>query len=490
MRIGTLASPFLFGLVVTVAARTAPPVQAAAPTTATAGMQQVTDTFPHRRHAGLFPQCTVCHAGIPTGDSATMYPPPSACTNCHDGTVQPRVNWQRPRPFITNLHFSHTRHFQSTDSAGEKLSCLGCHRTPGDTSSMAVNRPQPQYCIQCHAHAVPSHMDTAARCTTCHLPLTQTKLSVATIASLPKPADHSAPGWLTHHAPASPAATAARCAVCHARQSCERCHFNADKIPAIQALQPDNRIAELVRGRAPKYPKPASHDSTDWQWKHGVVASGGGVGSGRVSAAVTTCSDCHVQASCRTCHEQGSAAAISALPAPGPDTKYGVQIPPRPVHPPGFLKDHPAQAAAGVSCQACHARTFCVDCHQGQKAEYHPPDFVEQHASEAYQNDTQCTACHSTETFCRACHLQTGRGTRSRTGALFHSAQPLWLLNHGQAARQNLETCAACHTQASCAQCHSATGGWGVNPHPSDFDAKRAAQNNPQSCLVCHVKVP
>ncbi|MDE3052397.1 MAG: hypothetical protein KGJ70_00820, partial [Gemmatimonadota bacterium] len=66
----------------------------------------------------------------------------------------------------------------------------------------------------------------------------------------------------------------------------------------------------------------------------------------------------------------------------------------------------------------------------------------------------------------------------------------LWLLNHGQAARQNLEACAACHTQASCAQCHSATGGWGVNPHPPSFDAKRAARNNPQSCLACHAKVP
>jgi hypothetical protein len=484
MRPTALASPLLLSIVVAFAAQITPaavsPVQA----------QAATPRFPHRRHERLFPQCSSCHEGVQTGDSATMFPPPGACEHCHDGTERARVSWQGPTPRESNLHFSHVQHQRSIDAAGDTLACLDCHRTPGQTGTMAVSGPQPQYCITCHAHAAPSHLDTAARCTTCHVPLVQARLSASRIATLPKPADHEGAQWVLEHAPSGTAVSTGRCAVCHARESCERCHFNAALIPAIQALERDDRVAALVRGRAPTYPRPPSHEARGWSWKHGTVAGGGGVGTGAVVASTRTCSNCHVQASCRTCHRGGSTPAIDALPAPAPDSVLGVHIPRRPVHAPGFLKDHPAEAAAGGACAACHTRTFCVNCHQGQTAQYHPPDFVQQHGPEAYNNDTQCTACHSTEAFCRTCHLRTGRGARTRTAAPFHSEQPLWLLNHGQAARQGLEACAACHTQQSCAQCHSATGGWGVNPHPADFDARRAQQANPQSCLLCHAKVP
>lgn len=483
-----LVAPFLFGFVATVTARTTPVTPPPVVVTAAQGS---TSAFPHPLHAGLFPQqCALCHGGIPAGDSATMFPSPSTCANCHDGTVQPVVPWKGHTPRISNLAFSHTRHQQSISAAGDSITCLTCHRTPGDTGVMAVGAPQPQYCIGCHAHAAPAHTDTAAHCATCHVPVTRTALPVSRIAEFPKPDDHSAPDWILQHAPASPDIAAGRCAVCHARQSCQRCHFNAASIPAIQQLQPDARIASLVRGRAPSYPKPTTHDSTSWSWKHGLVAGGGGVGVGGVTPATVTCSNCHAQESCRTCHRDGDTPAINALPSTRSDTVLGVPIPPKPVHAPGFLKAHPAQAAAGGTCDACHARSFCVNCHQGQKSEYHPLDFVQQHGPEAYSSDAQCTACHSTETFCRTCHLRTGLGARERTKAAFHSAQPLWLLNHGQAARQGLESCAACHTQSSCAQCHSATGGWGVNPHPANFDARRAARLNSQSCLLCHIKVP
>ncbi|MHB1862003.1 MAG: cytochrome c3 family protein [Gemmatimonadaceae bacterium] len=479
----------LLGLVVALAGHVGPSAPAIPTETTRVRIQAAPSPFPHQSHEGLFTQCTICHRGAQTGEADAMFPPPAACQNCHDGIVQKRVRWDGPTPFISNLDYSHVRHQQSTDSAGETIACLGCHRTPGQTGTMAVSGPQPQYCIGCHAHSAPAHLDATARCATCHLPLATAPLPVSRIAALPKPSDHDSPDWVLKHAPASQAVAAGRCAICHARQSCERCHFNAATIPTIQALQPDARVAQLIRGRAPAYPKPTSHDTASWHWKHGTIA-GGGMGVGRDVAAVASCSDCHVQASCRICHRQGSTPAIDALPAPGPDSVFGVRIRPQPVHAPGVLKNHPAQAAAGGACAACHARAFCVDCHQGQKAQYHAPNFVSQHGSHAYQNDTQCTACHSTEVFCRSCHLQTGRGARTRTNAPFHSSQPLWLLNHGQAARQGLDACAACHTQASCAQCHSATGGWGVNPHPSDFDARRAQRRNPQSCLLCHATLP
>ena len=70
MRVTALASALLLGLVATVAARPTP--SSAPPATIVAQVQDTAAHFPHRRHAGLFPQCTVCHRGVPAGDSATM----------------------------------------------------------------------------------------------------------------------------------------------------------------------------------------------------------------------------------------------------------------------------------------------------------------------------------------------------------------------------------------------------------------------------------
>ncbi len=457
---------------------------------------QASDTFPHQRHERLFPQCTVCHAGIVTGVPADAFPSPAACRNCHDGEERATVTWRGPRAWVSNLAFSHPRHAQAVDSAGERIACLDCHRPPGEKGSMAVGRPQPTSCLRCHEHAASGHLAAEARCTTCHVPLVETPLPASAIAALPRPPDHSAPEFVLAHAPAGPQAAVARCAVCHARESCQRCHRNASSLPAIMALQPDPRVASLVSSRAPTHPRPTTHASGSWSWKHGLAASNGTESgawtqtgaSSRLSAA---CANCHVRTDCRSCHRQGDTRAIEALPrdsgaAAASDTRRTS----RRVHPAGFLKDHPAEASASSACGSCHARSFCVECHQGQQAKYHPRNFVARHGSDAYGADTQCSACHSTEAFCRSCHLQTGRGARSRTGAVFHSGQSLWLLNHGEAARQGLEACAGCHTQASCAQCHSATGGWGVDPHPAGFDAKRAQQKNAQRCLLCHAELP
>ena len=57
---------------------------------------------------------------------------------------------------------------------------------------------------------------------------------------------------------------------------------------------------------------------------------------------------------------------------------------------------------------------------------------------------------------------------------------------HGQAARQNILSCAACHNQGAqsrCVACHS-TGH--VNPHPPNWKGTPAQiQGNP-TCKICH----
>jgi hypothetical protein len=101
----------------------------------------------------------------------------------------------------------------------------------------------------------------------------------------------------------------------------------------------------------------------------------------------------------------------------------------------------------------------------------------------------ECANCHSVEAFCKACHAEVGLAA-TRPGPGFHDGGVAWLLGHGQPARQGLESCASCHAQRDCTQCHSQTGSFRVNPHGPGFDAARAWERSPGTCLVCHIEAP
>ena len=101
-----------------------------------------------------------------------------------------------------------------------------------------------------------------------------------------------------------------------------------------------------------------------------------------------------------------------------------------------------------------------------------------------------CSNCHQTQVFCRSCHVEVGRGSSGRLGSDYHDAEPLWLLRHGQPARQGLETCASCHTQRDCLQCHSQVGAFKISPHGPGFDPVLAAEKNPWICKACHIGTP
>ena len=164
------------------------------------------------------------------------------------------------------------------------------------------------------------------------------------------------------------------------------------------------------------------------------------------------------------------------------------------VHATGYAKAHGRAAAAGeMQCAGCHAQKFCADCHGGEKAarRYHPGNFVATHAPQAYGRETNCSGCHNAQAFCRDCHAQAGLAVKNsaQRSATYHNARPQWLLQHGQAARQDLATCATCHQQTYCMQCHSQLGSR-INPHGPGFDAARMSAKNSQTCLVCHFKNP
>jgi hypothetical protein len=345
---------------------------------------------------------------------------------------------------------------------------------------------------------------------TCHVALTAaTGLTPQQVAALPKPASHEAVDFGQAHRPQTELASAS-CAVCHARESCTRCHVNASTIPLIAAMGRDARVASLAAARPAVYPVPSDHRAGDFAYAHGVAAR----------ATPARCAACHAQPSCTTCHTgPGAADVIATLPVPQPGDAQGVilRLEPAPartrpplarlislddtlpavparnvsVHADGFRTAHGAQAATGrLTCEGCHEQRFCSDCHAGEnRRRFHPANFTARHAADSYGRETECASCHNAELFCRSCHTQSGLASKGRLDAAFHNAQPLWLLQHGRAARQGLQGCTTCHVQRDCLTCHS-TIGWGVNPHGPGFQAGRLANRNATQCLMCHLRIP
>lgn len=470
--------------------------------------------FPHSAHAKLFPLCSSCHAGITAGDASKSFPAPTLCASCHDGTIKPRVRWTPPAPHGAELlTFTHRAH----GITAKDVACESCHARGSEARWMNVGRATPELCIGCHAHQAPAHLAETNKCSTCHRPLASASaLSDARVAGLPKPPSHARPDFGLTHGPAALAATA-NCATCHARESCQRCHVDGARAPAIRALGADARVARLMAGRAASYPVPADHRARQFALLHGKSAR----------ASIARCATCHARASCETCHiGDGARDVLRRLPDAGEATAPGVQLrhatplqlasaplpavqvrAPQTVQPPllrhdttrrvvrvhaaGFARTHgPLAASQGLECASCHARRFCADCHTGERVtrRYHAANFASTHAPQAYSRETDCSSCHSTEAFCRDCHRQSGMSATART-TVFHNAQPLWLLQHGRAARQDLKSCTTCHQQTYCMQCHSDIGSRN-NPHGPQFDGARMAARNPRICLYCHFKDP
>lgn len=478
-------------------------------------LAQPRQTFPHASHASLFPTCVGCHAGVPSGNAASVFPAPAVCAKCHDGDIMPRVDWKPPAPRGPGLlAFSHPSHLGKAKDVG----CESCHSTGGSTKWMNVGRAAPERCMSCHTHQASAHLADDNVCSTCHRPLAAaTGLTEQRVASLPKLPSHSRAGFVSAHGPAARASNA-NCATCHAKESCARCHVDANRSTVIRALGSDQRIAHLVAGKAPSYPTPVDHRAADFDLAHGAAA--------KTNAA--RCATCHARASCEACHtSEGVGSVLRQLPDAREAGTRGVQLqriaspssavaPPaafgaalvagsaqRPqqadtthkvlMHPAGFARAHGALASSGAQqCTTCHAQRFCTDCHVGERAgrRYHPSNFVSTHPAKAYGRDTECSSCHSTEAFCRSCHLQVGVAAKSGVrSTVFHNAQPFWLLEHGRAARQDLTNCTTCHQQAYCMQCHSDVGSR-INPHGPGFNAAAMAKRNSLICLVCHLKNP
>lgn len=440
------------------------------------------DPFPHAEHEGLFPLCTGCHEGIPSGDESDWYPEPQSCDGCHDGVERERVTWNGPSDRVDNVVFDHVEHEDERAEAGDPAGvCADCHTEPGGGRMEVAEALQVGTCWGCHAHERSEHYEAGAPCETCHVPLASTAFDRDRIERLPEPASHQVEDFILEgHGSLAPAGNDA-CATCHTQDLCVSCHVATD-LDEIQSLPPAPATMELPTVTA-TYPEPGSHLADDWLEGH------------QQEASVAECSTCHTRNDCRTCHVSSMPDLVASLPTREAALAPGVMLESR--SPDSheslfFMQSHPVLASADqATCQTCHVERFCVACHEADLGGgYHPPNFMTRHAADAYGRDSECSNCHQQAAFCRECHADLGLAGLRRAAAGYHDATPIWLLQHGQAARQNLESCASCHRQVDCTRCHSVLGAFKVSPHTASFDAERAWARSPRTCLACHVRDP
>ncbi|MDH5643004.1 MAG: cytochrome c family protein [Gemmatimonadota bacterium] len=470
--------------------RTFGPVVVLAIAAGSVGVGAVTwssEAFSHTKHREVFPSCVTCHAGA-TGEDMDLWPDPQTCRSCHDGVIEEEVEWlPRETLRISNLKFSHDRHRELLNREGEEsAACVDCHiEVDGDW--MEVRIAAVDRCLACHEIDTEHLSAPDEECATCHITLAEaTDFSEARIADFQTPESHSDDSFHAGagHGQAAEAQNpvAASCATCHAQEFCINCHVDAPEQPVIQALGMNPR--SLVHAVEPTAPE--THGRTGFVFGHGVEAM----------ADPGSCATCHTQESCFSCHVATPEVAAN-LHESGEGRGAGVTVQRTPpvTHDIGFRNLHADVAAANpASCAGCHAREDCLTCHLPQAGDadgFHPADFIVQHPAAAYARETSCSDCHNSGSFCASCHEAAGVvAVSGALGAGFHDGNRVFIVGHGPAARQSLESCVSCHVERDCLTCHGADNGRGFSPHGPTFDADRLARKNAEMCYACHRMIP
>lgn len=327
--------------------------------------------------------CSTCHK-------------PSFCQTCHqnrrpdshlNGWIKAHFGTATERPeFCAVCHTKsycqdchkdtfHTPKWMAEHSKGFKARpaiCKECHT-------------QPSFCVECHKGAEPkSHTpdwihrhalelrvsrDSQQACTTCH------EQSFCTSCHEGKrPKSHEHPEYVIVRAPLGERRITkskhalealehmrrgdinfSACATCHKIDFCRNCH-------GVVIPHPDGYYAQLHVEEARKF--------------------------------MVQCLRCHNwnDQQCRLCHSKRP-----------------------PSHTPNFREGHPQLVTdGGMSCQVCHGRNACSDCHKLPMP--HPSDFVQRHGELAKQRGIKgkdsvrqlqkqlCVTCHA-DNYCRKCHL-------------------------------------------------------------------------------------
>lgn len=268
-----------------------------------------------------------------------------------------------------------------------------------------------------------------------------------------------------------------KCSDCHstekAPQDCALCHVNADDPTGVSMKK-----RELIFSHQKHLKSPI--ESELCLSCHAAVDRAIGPLTADHYPKMDNCFACHdgagVSAECSLCHSRPN--EMASL-----------------VHAPGWKHEHRYAAdAGGESCAPCHqTETFCSQCHAGDNivGTVHELNYRDSHGLDARGNEYQCQSCHDPETFCSSCHAQAGAKP-------FDHSSSDWALPpyaHAEAAQQDVESCAACHSSDSpvCVNCHFDTDGViGTNPpiHPvtiDDLGEGRWHDDPGFQCFTCHV---
>jgi len=174
-------------------------------------------------------------------------------------------------------------------------------------------------------------------------------------------------------------------------------------------------------------------------------------------------------------------------------------------HKDGFFKDHGKFAGkTSRTCSQCHSQNYCSECHSGRAGikpslKYpekvsrnfmHRGDWLTLHRVEAGSGRLTCLKCHG-ENDCSSCHKRSK--VSPAADKVFFGHPDGWLSKasanfHGDKARREIVSCAACHKgggPGDCTTCHKATGK--LNPHPPGFTGGQLDKNS-RMCAKCHDK--
>jgi hypothetical protein len=384
--------------------------------------------FDHPQHSRLFLSCLTCHPGA-RDSTRSLWPAALGCAECHDGQVEKSVAWQPPKAAtLGNLRFTHATHATAL-----------ARKSSSDSA---------QSCETCHATAGARWMDVGR-------------------------------------------AQPTQCFNCHGLRS--DAHLTAPDSACVTCHVPLARATGLTVARIANFPTPPSHEDPAFAMPGGHGRAARGVKSGGHRPPIAqSCTVCHAQEFCASCHV--NIEQVKPIQALARDARSLALAPKatRPAwHGQDFSESHASLASANpATCTTCHQRTECLDCHRPNpgdgRATYHNTGYLARHPAEAYARASDCSQCHNAGYFCTTCHQQAGLVAKGPLVAGYHNGAQFFASGHGKAARQSLETCVSCHSERDCLRCHSATQGRGFNPHGPGFDASKLKSRNPQMCGACH----
>ncbi|GBD31823.1 MAG: hypothetical protein KatS3mg081_1569 [Gemmatimonadales bacterium] len=403
-----------------------------------------------------------------------------------------------------SAEFDHERHREVFPT------CVACH---SGVMSGETPWPDPQGCRSCHDGVVEEEVewsppavarasnlrfehrrhaelvlrgDTLARCSDCHTP-----------AGAP---------WMTVRR-----AVVDQCFGCHGivaghleapDTACAVCHF-----PLAEAAALD--LEEIA-----SFEKPPSHLRN--RFARGEVHGAAATALAPGYPVAPSCATCHARDFCMVCHvDAPEQPAIQALaPDPRSLALRAVLEAPESHQSPDFLAAHGGLVRSRLrECATCHARESCMECHRalpdavsrlppagegrgvGAKVVRRPPEthaggYAERHGSAAAARTETCAGCH-VQADCLDCH-------RPVAGAAGKYHPEGFLVRHPSAAYSRAADCVSCHNQGEfCSTCHQQAGLVPKGPFRSGYhDAKQmfvlghgeAARRSLESCVTCHVE--